>query len=394
MFPNATGLTSGLTGLSGVPTVPTLLPLSDPPPPHGPAPWRPGTGGDTPLDRALRDLPHVGNPALDDPSRFQPPTTPPAGARPAPRTSDPFRIVVHGRTVGDWIVRYGEAIWNQRTPELPPINMAPESIRHEVMTRLGGRLTPQGKQVSRQFSELRAYLHELAGVRDRYLAQHPRHADLLRETADGFMRSACSRLSYGLHDSSPEPRFAFRVDPVIAHAAAVDRAAAESAAAQEAADRAAREAAQKTQADAERKVLREVDAIMAFWQQNLDGTEEWMAYMLGGQMVFETVEDMEKNCPPGAYRQIHDPFLSQALHGRMFEYGGSGVKEVYLRLPSGRMRQVAFRGPTWAYLSEDPQYRDEPLPENHPALHVNPWWNPEPRIVQARVEGSKLSRNR
>ena len=386
MFPNTTGLSTG----------PALLPT--PYPPGVAAPLQPGNAGALPLDRTLRDLPQFENLTLEDLPQFQPSTTPIAATRAATHAPNPFGMVHDGRTVGEWIARYGEAIWNRDTPELPPINISPEVLRQEVMNGIGGRTTPHGRQVSRQFSEVRSYLQELVGLRGRYLATYPQHAKLVRDTADSFMRSACSRMSHGLHDSRPGSLFAFRIDPLIAHAETANRAGAERAAAQEAAAKAAVEAEEKAKAEAvrsaEQKIQREVASIMGFWRRNLDGTEEWMAYVLGGQMVFESVEDMERNCPPGAYRKVHDPFLSQALHGQIFEYGGSGVVEVYLRIPSGRFRQVAFRGPTWAYLSEDPQAPSGPVLESHPALHTNRWWNPEPRIVQARIDGSQLSRNR
>ncbi len=349
----------------------------------------PPSNGSRASEFALDYLPHFDpSNARDDPGLFtaaQVPATTTAAA--LTRPPDPFRLTFEGRTVADWIDRFGQAIWSRTRPGAPE-QAAPALIRQNIVERLGGRSSAQGRTVSRQFGELHRYLTDLAAVRDRYLAAYPARQPLVNDAADALMRSACSRLSHGLHDAAPGPVFTLRMDALMASADKADRAAREQAA-REAAEQ-ARVAAQQ----AELRIRQQVLDIEAFWIANLDGTEEWLKYALNGDMIFDSVEDMEKYCPAGAYVTSNDPLIDRVLRRGEIKYWNSGIERVLLRDDAGQTREVAFRGPTWAYADEDPEHLREQRLGAHPNLHANTHWNPDPRILKARIDGSRLARER
>ncbi|WPB56890.1 hypothetical protein [Xylophilus sp. GOD-11R] len=369
MFPSS--ISNNVTHLAN--HAPTGQPATVILPPSGPE--NPGLQR---ADHRLENLPGFDNDTAISTGGFGPP--PHRDTLPRPYV---FDVRVQNRTVTDWIAAYADLLWTRPADN----TSSSEGVRQTVIDALGGRKSSQGLQASRQFSEVYRYLDGMARARDWYVARFPSHADLIRDGANYLRSLAVDRLARGLHESDPAANLRAHIEPRIATA----QREVDAALARERVDNERRQEADRVR----QQKQQQIKEIQAFWRGALDFSYDWLRYILFGEKFFTSIEDMERNCPPGDYKTVYDPLVDREMATSEFVYQGGYMRKAYLFMPDGSDRLVSFYGPYWIYAEVDPRSRGIPADMAVVAeqdRHVNVHWNDDPAVINARIEGSSTNR--
>ncbi|QHI98972.1 hypothetical protein GT347_13830 [Xylophilus rhododendri] len=109
-------------------------------------------------------------------------------------------------------------------------------------------------------------------------------------------------------------------------------------------------------------------------------------------MTFYSAESLNKYCPPGCYEPTIPFFRWLRNKKRRFVYPGTDVVTVRLVVREGTAETVHFSGPSWLLARVDTPYvlkHKDDRPPPHRARKINPHWNPDPEVVNARIAGAR-----
>jgi hypothetical protein len=291
---------------------------------------------------------------------------------------------VGNSTVAEVVRNYANAYWHYRRNPTEPQRHA--TIRAVAVNALG-RTTRHGVSLEEVFNLVSKFVMQLSVARRESLRLYPEDRTLVDEVAAEVLARALVVLSGGSPAADPAGTLNYYIQPRVA--ARLEKAANEKAALY------MRTAAELVTRQVEEQTLKQVADIHSFWITEFPGTGAGLEYALSGTVLFDDVEEMERNCPPGRYRSVFPEVLETFLERHVLVYDGEGVREVYLRQAEGKPRKVAFRGATWIYADQEPM-RDKnphsvmPVSANR---HFNAWWNGDPRVVRERVVASSDGRN-
>ncbi|WP_155646932.1 hypothetical protein [Burkholderia territorii] len=291
-------------------------------------------------------------------------------------------MIIGNSSVGEWFKKYSDAAW-QVTQHPSPSGGVPDKIIDDAVKQAGGRGTPLGAALFIGFNVVKRYINELRGEMREYLRGYSQYSGLIEESVKYVLGLTAERVANGIVPDNAGGTLRFYLQPYIDSAVRQDEAQrqAEVARAQEL----TRIANQRTQAqigDIKNFWSLKTENVDNFWSPRTGFNKQQGHFLTTGEFIFSNVEEMQKYCPAGRY---------VASPGGYHLVQDGEISNVYLMQSDGRIRKVAFLGPTWMFEDDVREEDRAPLERGLlPNVHryVNSYWSEDPDVIATRAAGA------